>query len=481
MNCHCRHLFLALGRESDYYRILQQYSQDEYTKFKTSLTRPSQGFPSNVDSFFHAVEFSTLESVPRGNSSSDPVSASANGTGVYDRQSQGVYDRWTQVPTIVAEASSMKPGRSPAATVRSVNTNILSPVANAETGRQSQKSKNPPVPESEIPREEVVEPNGIKEGPDDSSSAGVLKLESSTHSSSQSNKAAAQSWESETGNSYVPAPIEGAWGEEEEQQETATENSGGNQSLQKGAWDYVPVESFPAYPRRQPNGTPNRRQKPSWKQERSSNIIWQPPSRVPKQFEGSWDDMIQQEESGMPTQVSSPLPKQASLPLSTPTSGSDEYSAAFTRKVVVTLPEPEPNARPVRSPIALNKLDQRLDLVLPRPAPGDQKLFKERTANRGLCNEHHLRSNCNNRSCTYDHEDISVGVYLALRNKARSIACSLGPDCRKHDCFCAHHCPNVTASSACGRINCPFKARGMHGVTDLEIARTIEPPAKREE
>jgi hypothetical protein len=40
---------------------------------------------------------------------------------------------------------------------------------------------------------------------------------------------------------------------------------------------------------------------------------------------------------------------------------------AFTKKIP-SMPEPHPERRPVCSPIALNKLDQRIDLKLPRPS-----------------------------------------------------------------------------------------------------------------
>lgn len=97
-----------------------------------------------------------------------------------------------------------------------------------------------------------------------------------------------------------------------------------------------------------------------------------------------------------------------------------------------------------------------------------------------LCNRHHLLSQCNNDPCGYDHEAISDGVYLVLRIKARTIPCSAGPDCRRHGCFGGHHCPNVSNTSECGRPKCPFQARRMHEITDLEIVEAIEPPAKEE-
>lgn len=456
-NCHCRHVFLALGQHSDYYNILQLYSDDDYTKGKTSLVRPSQGFVPGHNVPFHSIEFSAFDSVPNPSAFSSQTSRPING----------------QTPT--GQWSTHVEGET-SATLRSLKTNGNQSSTSRNSEQPLLKSRSvAPSPRSELvsgPRQQTADipsegMNGTSKEPEDESSTGVVKLDSA-HSSSQSNKAAEQSWEtSMTENTYAPLPIQGAWGEE------MTNGTNSHEESNTWATETRPPQRYMGRGNDNANGRATksaRRQEPP-----RSKTFSRPQGRAPRQFQGSWDDMVEQEASQRFQQTSPqaiPEPRAASR-------ASSSVAPAFTKKIP-SMPEPHPERRPVCSPIALNKLDQRIDLKLPKPSLEDQERFDIRSRNRKLCNEHHLRSNCNKPRCTYDHESIVDGVYLALRIKARKIPCSIGPNCRRHDCFGSHHCPNVSHSSACGRPNCPFEARGMHGVTDLEIVRTIEPAAADE-
>ncbi|RMZ77638.1 hypothetical protein DV738_g4292, partial [Chaetothyriales sp. CBS 135597] len=62
-NCHCRHIILALGPHSEYYETLDMYSEDDFTKLKTSLVQPENGFPSQYSLPFHTATFSMLDTV----------------------------------------------------------------------------------------------------------------------------------------------------------------------------------------------------------------------------------------------------------------------------------------------------------------------------------------------------------------------------------------------------------------------------------
>lgn len=62
-NCHCQHAILALGPGSTYYETLAEYTEDEYTKRKTSLIRPGGGFPED-DLPFHLAQLSDMHNVP---------------------------------------------------------------------------------------------------------------------------------------------------------------------------------------------------------------------------------------------------------------------------------------------------------------------------------------------------------------------------------------------------------------------------------
>ena len=400
---------------------------------------------------------------PNGISSTAPLSTPApsesaskpNGPPSTSRQYAPVTAKCPS--TINGAAAAFQPGLAngpvavkPSSNAQSVGQPTLSP--RPPPSPVVQHSSNPvvhntPVAAPQVPPNTHVEPNGNIEK-EDSSSAGVVKLDTSSHSSHQSNKAAEQSWETDTTNSYVPAAIAVPWGEETFQQPPLPQ-----------------YEQQTTFSRRN-NGNNNRRQP---RQEANGGRTQK---HLPKQFEGSWDEMVQSEKRSA---QGSSSPRQVNTSISSASTKSTDFSNAFTRQVV-TKPEPNPQARPVCSPIALNKSDQRIDLKLPRPVPADEEAFKLRTKNRHLCNEHHMRGICSDTQCTFDHEEISDGVYLALRNKAHSVPCNQGSGCRRHDCYFAHHCPNISRASACGRINCPFKSKGLHSILDLDIVEMNEPP-----
>lgn len=460
-NCHCRHVFLALGPDAEYYNTLQLYSDDDYTKGKTSLTRPSQGFAPGFSVPFHTVEFSTLVSVPQASALPAKGSHQINGSSSLPHRND---DRSVRTSTTTLHKTKSEEHKSPTAFFQPDN--HLPSNSGIESGKQSPKLPTASTPShkaSSIPQDET---NNFSKESEDPSSVRVVKLHSSTHSS-QSSKAAEQTWEtSVSDNNYAPTPIEGDWGEPVPESNMA--GAGGTQSSAHTT----------AYSLRTTNGHRNRTQNPSWRQDQTASKVHARPMRqAPRQFEGSWDDLVEHNPVERPGGTSSPTP--CSKPTPTPRAASlaNGFSAAaFTRKAV-TMPEPYPQERPVRSPIALNKAGQRIDLHLPKSNGETVAQFELRSRTRRLCNEHQLRSSCHNSRCPYDHEPISDGVYLVLRNKARTLACSAGPSCRRHDCFGSHHCPNVTYSSTCGRPNCPFEAKGMHGVSDLDIVQTIEPPA----
>jgi hypothetical protein len=153
-------------------------------------------------------------------------------------------------------------------------------------------------------------------------------------------------------------------------------------------------------------------------------------------------------------------------------------AAAFAPSAPVPY-EPHPDRKPIWAPIALNKSNDRLDLRLPKPSPDDYDTFEAHRQHRKFCNEHQLSNRCTRTNCPYDHEDISLGEFMVLRHKARDLPCSRGPECRRHDCYHGHLCPNVSRRQVCGRRNCSFNRR-MHEITDLDVFETINPPENGE-
>ncbi|KAK7892251.1 hypothetical protein LTR67_007347 [Exophiala xenobiotica] len=178
--------------------------------------------------------------------------------------------------------------------------------------------------------------NGVLKEPEDESSMGVVKLDSA-HSSSQSNKAAEQSWETSVSeNTYTPLPIQGAWGEE-----TTNETSSHEEP---NTWA---AETRP--PRRRGNDNANNRGSKTWRQEPPRpNTFSRPQGRAPRQFQGSWDDMVEQEASQRVQQTS----PQATPELRAASRASSFIAPAFTKKIP-SMPEPHPERRP-RSTNSIN-------------------------------------------------------------------------------------------------------------------------------
>ncbi|KIW94333.1 uncharacterized protein Z519_05649 [Cladophialophora bantiana CBS 173.52] len=448
-NCHCRHLFLALQGQSEYYEVLETYADDGYTKSKTSLVRPSGGLHNGYNLPFHTVDFSVVESVPQQATSFAAISPQINGTAGPPLPAQH-YEN-TSVQTLSKSPSNPNPSEQPVPPSLPLGLHSSPPKPTNQTVENMQK---PPTRVSKMPAKSHLERNGDKlEG---SSSVGVVKLDTSSHSSHQS-KAAEQQWENAPTNSYAPPAIAVPWGEEK---------------ILPGQC----ADDEPALLRRA-NNSYNRRQKQGGRrQDRPFN--GPPPRQSPRQFEGSWDDMVQNEVSRAPTQASSPSPRPTSASTLSAAIKSNDFSSALTRQTL-TKPEPSPLARPVCSPIALNQSGQRIDLKLPRETPSEHDAFRLRVGNRQLCNEHHMRNNCSDPRCIFDHEEISDGIYLALRNIARTMPCNQGAECRRHDCYLAHHCPNISKYSTCGRPSCPFAKKGLHSIVDLEIVEMIQPTEKK--
>lgn len=183
-NCHCRHIFLALGHDSEYYKTLQMYNDDQYTKGKTSLIRPDQGFSgAGLDLSYHTVKFSTICSVPRVPAAyPQPSQPSLNGDTKDDTSQVDL-----QPPIIAKRYSSA--------------TSTIKPSVNTGTA--------PPLPGIPHQLHDLAASNRDLEPQE------VVKVAPTTHSSSSSNNAVEQTWETKySENSYTPGPILEDWGEE---------------------------------------------------------------------------------------------------------------------------------------------------------------------------------------------------------------------------------------------------------------------------
>ncbi|KIW63523.1 hypothetical protein, variant [Phialophora macrospora] len=345
-NCHCRHLFLALGRESDYYSVLSTYSDDEFTKSKTSLIKPFHGFPEDCNLPFETVEFSGLESVSRQTVSFADTPPKVNGTPsivsrapaaqipfapqvdgnapVAPRASMsatapnfhattpghlgrsdvfGGQVHVSSTPPVtsgrLASASTQPPapqstslsiGQAAPPTTSSFNPDPATPAVQAReqppavvTSKSSGPATVQPLaPVSKDASNDYAGANGNVAEVEDLRSSAVVKLDTSSHSSSQSKKSAEQSWESATVNDYAPAPSSGPWIAGEAIVEPAMQEP----------------DELPTYSRR--NNTNFTRRLPKGgggggnsggKQDRSIGGQ-QSVRRPPRQFKGSWDEMM---------------------------------------------------------------------------------------------------------------------------------------------------------------------------------------------
>lgn len=139
-----------------------------------------------------------------------------------------------------------------------------------------------------------------------------------------------------------------------------------------------------------------------------------------------------------------------------------------------TPPSEKPTAAlDVKTGIPINRSGQRIDLKLRTPTTAELTQFEARIKVRKLCNEHHLRDNCEAYNCRFDHQRIDANTKNTLRYKARSIPCSYGAKCRMRDCFYGHICPWASNGGDCGNHKCQFIAKGLHDIKDLQVDRFV--------
>jgi hypothetical protein len=132
-------------------------------------------------------------------------------------------------------------------------------------------------------------------------------------------------------------------------------------------------------------------------------------------------------------------------------------------------PQPAGNAN-----VAVNRHGQRIDLPLQRPSADDQARYDSRWHAQKLCNDHHLRGECSNQNCKFDHSPIDEGLRMALRIFARNIACKNGTGCRRQNCPNGHHCPYQLNGGRCTNKQCVFLAKGMHKVDELTVEKFVQ-------
>jgi len=135
--------------------------------------------------------------------------------------------------------------------------------------------------------------------------------------------------------------------------------------------------------------------------------------------------------------------------------------------------EPATVVLDAKTGIPINRGGQRIDLKIRIPTVAELTQFETRIRARKLCNEHHLRDNCEAYNCRFSHMKIDANTKNTLRYKARTIPCSDGAKCRTRNCFYGHTCPWASNGGDCGNPKCQFLAKGMHDIKDLQVDRFV--------
>ena len=405
------------------------------TRAKTSLVGSIHNFPSKYNLPFHAVEFSSLDSTPLIS-----LDAGEERRALERRELVGLEHEAAEAHQVPAGPSSATAEYSDHSAISRKTGSVLNSPREASNASSAQPSA-PSI-------KSIQNGHVLGESSDSGRVSSALKPLSIDHDppaapSHEAVSSYTQDWEAAPRQDmYAPSPNlkpwiqddEATWGVEEE----GTEHNlaaGPNDSTR--AWSPTPYAS--------PSTGQRNKKYEATQSGRRTTPRARVPGGSPAMFNGSWDEMVA---GGQPRPASRPTRPASTGPL------------------------PE---RPIRSGVARNRHGQRIDMPLPRPSASDQQRFDYRTKNRKLCNEHHIRLACNNSKCVFDHEPIDAGILLALRNKARTLPCSVGPACERRDCFSGHHCPYSTKGRPCTKPRCPFKARGMHQVTDLTVVETLLP------
>lgn len=432
-NLHCRHIILALGYQSEYYEVLDSYSQDELTRSKTSLMKSDHGFPAGLDLPYHLANFSVLDTVPLISfdnrsqhptvSNSDtatskpktlPLIVSSNRSGSNAMSDPGSID------------SSGKPSSTPLATVDRFMDKLERSQSHSSSRRSNMSLQ---ASDSDKPTSSTgKQPPAINQPPQKPNIDTLQTYE--------------QPWElNHNEYAYSPPVITTPWGGE--------------------LIDTTPVQEPPAVagfvrevwsaPRAQHRRQDSNRQQSTWPKAEQDWTQPAPTSQTrnrtrdtPISLDGTWDEIVARGEVG--TFAPPPLPRIVNH---------DTIS----------------NKPPFRLDVVCNRKGQRIDQPLPDVSQADLDVLKARSEQKHLCNEFHLRGKCHNKGCKFDHEPLDDGVVLALRHLARTMPCDIGPSCRRNECYLGHRCPHNERRNGCKkRKSCPFAQKGMHDITDLEIA-----------
>ncbi|KAJ5882698.1 uncharacterized protein N7473_011132 [Penicillium subrubescens] len=128
--------------------------------------------------------------------------------------------------------------------------------------------------------------------------------------------------------------------------------------------------------------------------------------------------------------------------------------------------------------IAVNKDGERLDTYCPHPSMDAMDEYHHRAKEHKVCNSYHLSGECGDKSCLYDHSDVSDTIFEALRYILRQHPCPRAGACRSIKCYKGHLCQKPNCRPV-GGWPCRFDYRAH--ILDLKVSQLVPPVAQAEE
>lgn len=405
-NCHCQHVVLGLGPSSEYYGVLEEYADDEYTMLKTSLIKPGGGLPGQYNLPFNVARLSAMHDVPL-------------------------------IPQFGDTVSDLQPA----------------PIISASPFRATQRQQDPTpmqarleiISESTTKSPTLHAPHSDKSEHKVSSQSGSVRSFPSSHTSSADREHdTAPKHASNTTSSHSSAP---------------RHHHASDSPSRQHDWE---IES-------QLSKLPDKLPSNKWPDQREDNPADYPPLPIPakapshaRHLSGAARRQAAVRSAwrgGRRRVPASPSPEHgcASPPKVIPTRAPPPISPSLYMPDI-----------PLRNDVIRNKYGQRLDHPLPAATSDDHQAFAARSRQWKLCNRHHLTGSCTAVRCQFDHSAILYGVLIVLLHKARERPCVHGSDCHEHECPDGHVCPWKQHGFEKHGLHgyCPFKRVGID-VTDL--------------